>query len=178
MASHSSTLAWKIPWMEEPSRLQSMGSLRVGHDWGTSLSLLTFTHWRRKWQPTPVFLSGESQGRGTWWAAVYRVTQSWTRLKWLSSSSSIDRWDDVCEKEGLRIIQSLGPKQLQILVITNWNAIQRGRNMCWEKSGIQLYISWVWDICIQLEISTRKLDIDWNSGERSRWAYKLRNLSK
>ena len=65
MAPHSSTLAWKIPWMEEPGRLQSMGSLRVRHDWATSLSLFTFKHWRRKWQPTPVFLPGESQGRGS-----------------------------------------------------------------------------------------------------------------
>ena len=65
MAPHSSTLAWKIPWMEEPGRLQSMGSLRVGHDWATSFSLFTFVHWRRKWQPTPVFLPGESQGRGS-----------------------------------------------------------------------------------------------------------------
>ena len=65
MAPHSSTLAWKIPWTEEPGRLQSMGSLRVGHDWATSLSLFTYMHWRRKWQPTPVFLSGESQGRGS-----------------------------------------------------------------------------------------------------------------
>ena len=63
MATHSSTLAWKIPWMKEPGRLQSMGSLRVGHDWATSLSLFTFMHWRRKWQPTPVFLPGESQGQ-------------------------------------------------------------------------------------------------------------------
>ena len=55
MAPHSSTVAWKIPWMEEPGRLQSMGLLRAGHDWGTSLSLSTFMHWRRKWQPTPVF---------------------------------------------------------------------------------------------------------------------------
>ena len=47
MAPQSSTLAWKIPWTEEPGRLQSMGSLRVGH------------------QPTPVFLPGESQGRGS-----------------------------------------------------------------------------------------------------------------
>ena len=62
MAPHSSTLASKIPWMEEPGRLQSMGSLRVGHNWVTSLSLFTFMHWRRKWQPTPVFLPGESQG--------------------------------------------------------------------------------------------------------------------
>ena len=88
MAPHSSTLAWKIPWTEEPGRLQSMGSLRVGHDWVTSLSFFTFMHWRRKWQSTPVFLPGESQGRGSLVAAVYGVAQSWTRLKRLSSSSS------------------------------------------------------------------------------------------
>ena len=65
MATHSRTLAWKIQWMEEPGGLQSVGSERVGHDWTTSLSLFTFMHWRRKWQPTPVFLPGESQGRGS-----------------------------------------------------------------------------------------------------------------
>ena len=58
MAPHSSTPAWKIPWTEEPGRLQSMGSLSQ-----TQKSDFTFTHWRRKWQPTPVFLPGESQGR-------------------------------------------------------------------------------------------------------------------
>ena len=63
MAPHSSTPAWKIPWTEEPGGLQSMGSLRVRHDRATSLSLFIFMHWRRKWQPTPVFLPGESQGR-------------------------------------------------------------------------------------------------------------------
>ena len=62
MAPHSSTLAWKIPWVEEPGRLQSMGSLRVGHDWATSLSLFTFTHWRRKWQP-----AGSHHGRSHPW---------------------------------------------------------------------------------------------------------------
>ena len=71
MAPHSSTLAWKIPWTEEPGRLQSMGSLTVGQDRATSLSLFTCMHWRRKWQPTPVFLPGESQGRGACWAAIY-----------------------------------------------------------------------------------------------------------
>ena len=65
MATHSSTFAWKILWMEEPGGLQSMGSLRVGHDSVTSLSLFTFMHWRMKWQPTPVFLPGESQGWGS-----------------------------------------------------------------------------------------------------------------
>ena len=85
---HSSPLAWKSPWTEEPARLRSMGSLRVGHDWATSLSHFTFMHWRRKWQPTPVFLPGESQGQRAWWASVYGVAQSRTRLKRLSSSSS------------------------------------------------------------------------------------------
>ena len=66
MATHSSTLAWKIPWMEEPDGL---------------LSLFTVMHWRRKWQPTTVFLPEESQGQGSLVAAVYGVTQSWTRLK-------------------------------------------------------------------------------------------------
>ena len=88
MAPHSSSLAWEIPWMEEPGRLQSMGSLRVGHDWAASLSLFTFMHWRRKWQPSPVFLPGESQDGGDWWASIYGVAQSRTRLKRLSSSSS------------------------------------------------------------------------------------------
>ena len=62
MATHSSTLAWKIPWTEEPGSLQSVGSQRVGHNRATSLSLFTFMHWIRKRQPTPVFLPRESQG--------------------------------------------------------------------------------------------------------------------
>ena len=82
MATHSSTLAWKIPWTEEPGRLPSMGLWRVGHDWATSLSLFTFMHWRRKWQHTPVFLPGESQG----WGSLVGC-HLWTWLKWLSSSS-------------------------------------------------------------------------------------------
>ena len=52
----------KIPWMEEPGRLQSIESQRVGHDRATSISLFTFMHWRKKWKPTPVFLPGESHG--------------------------------------------------------------------------------------------------------------------
>ena len=65
MATHSSTLAWQIPWTEESGRLQSMGLLGVRYDCVTSLSLFTFMHWRRKWQPTAVLLPGESQGRGS-----------------------------------------------------------------------------------------------------------------
>ena len=104
MAPHSSTLAWKIPWMAEPGRLQSMGSLRVGHDWVTSLSLFPFTHCRRKLRPTPVFLPGEPRDGGAWWAAVYGVAQSRTRLKRLSSSSSSSfvkracKWEEISRR--------------------------------------------------------------------------------
>ena len=59
MAPHSSILAWKIPWMEEPGRLQSMSLWRDGHNWATSLSLFTLMLWRRQWHPTPV----KSHGR-------------------------------------------------------------------------------------------------------------------
>ena len=88
MATHSSTLAWKIPWTEEPGRLQSMGLLSIGHDWATSLSLFTFIHWRRKWQPLQCSCPENPRDGGAWWAAVYGVAQSRTWLKRLSSSSS------------------------------------------------------------------------------------------
>ena len=93
MAPHSSTLAWKIPWAEEPGGLQSMGSLRVGHDWATSLSLFIFTHWRRKWQPTPVFLPGESQERGSLvgchlWGRTESDTTEVTQQQWFNKYSS------------------------------------------------------------------------------------------
>ena len=83
MATHSSTLAWKIPWTEEPGRLQSMRSLRVRHDWATLLSFFTFIHWRRKWQPTPVFLPGESRGQepgGLPSMGSLRVEHDWSDL--------------------------------------------------------------------------------------------------
>ena len=83
MAPHSSTLTWEIPWTEEPGGLQSMGRRRVRHDWATSLSLFTLMHWRRKWQPTPVFLPGESQGRepgGLPSMGSHRVGHDWSDL--------------------------------------------------------------------------------------------------
>ena len=85
MATYSSTLAWKLPWTEKPGRLQSMGSKRVGHDWATSLSLFTFMLWRRKWQPTPVFLPGKSQGRRSLVGCLpstgsHRVRHDWSNL--------------------------------------------------------------------------------------------------
>ena len=87
MAPHSSTLAWQIPWWkEEPGGLQSMGLLRVGHDWATSLSLLCMGEGNGN--PLQCSCLENPRDGGACWAAVYGVTQSWTRLKRLSSSSS------------------------------------------------------------------------------------------
>ena len=141
MAPHSSTLAWKIPWTEEPGRLQSMGSLRVRQDWETSLSLFTFTHQRRKWQPTPVFLPGESQGPGAWWAAVYGVAQNRTRLKWLSSSSS--RYSIFTMSPGSRFFLLFSPAINCIsLAVTPWQLMH---GHCSLKHHILMLAPWLKD---------------------------------
>ena len=88
MATHSSTLAWKIPWMEEPGRLQSTGLLRVGLDWATSLSLFTLCIGEGNGNLLQCSCLENPRDSGAWWAAVYGVAQSQTRLKRLSSSSS------------------------------------------------------------------------------------------
>ena len=88
MATHSSTLAWKIPWMEEPGRLQFMGSHRVRHDWATSLSLSLSFIGEGNGNPLQCSCLENPRDGGAWWAAVSGVAQSRTRLKRLSSSSS------------------------------------------------------------------------------------------
>ena len=81
MATHSSSLAWKIPWMEEPGRLQSMGSLRVRHDWATSLSLSTFMHWRRKHSSVLAWRIPETgEAGGLLSMGLHRVGHDWSDL--------------------------------------------------------------------------------------------------
>ena len=77
-------LPGKIPWTEEPGRMQSMGSRRVGHDWATSVSL-HFHSLEKDMATHSMFLPGESQGRGSLVGCRLWVPQSRTRLKWLSS---------------------------------------------------------------------------------------------
>ena len=114
-----------------------MGSLRVRQDWATSLSLFTFMHWRRKWQPTPVFLPGESQRREAWWAAVYGVAQSRTRLKRLSSSSSSSVWWNVAKTN--RTSQSLNILILKNLFFTN-TLLWKGKKLYFEKVILENWI--------------------------------------
>ena len=85
MAPHSSTLAWKIPWTEEPGGPQSTGLLRVRQDSATSLSCIG----EGNGNPLQCSCLKNPRDGGAWWAAVYGVAQSWTRLKRLSSSNTL-----------------------------------------------------------------------------------------
>ena len=111
MATHSSTLTWKIPSTEEPGRLQSVGSRRIRHDSATSLSFFTFMHWRRKWHPTPVFLPGEFQGRGRlvgchlWGRTESDTTEATQPMVW-SNSCEITGISTVLFKETLQKIET------------------------------------------------------------------------
>ena len=87
MAPNSSTLAWQIPWAEEPGRLQSVGSQRVGHNWATSLSLFTLCIGEGNGNPLQCSCLENPRDGGAGWAAVYGVAQSRTRLRRLSSIS-------------------------------------------------------------------------------------------
>ena len=84
MATHSSALAWRIPWAEEPGGLQSMGLLRVGQDWATSVSLSCIGEGNGN--PLQCSCLENPRDGEAWWAPDYGVAQSRTRLKWLSSS--------------------------------------------------------------------------------------------
>ena len=85
MAPHSSTFAWKIPWTEEPGRLQSMGSLESYTTEQLHFSLSCIGEGNGN--PLQCSCLENPRDRGAWWTAVYGVAQSRTRLKWLSSSS-------------------------------------------------------------------------------------------
>ena len=124
MAPHSSTLAWKIPWTEEPGRLQTMGSWRVRHDWVTSLSLFPFMHWRRKWQPTPVFLPGESQGRGS--LVDFHL---WGRTESDKDWSDLAAAAAAVPREGLLTVTQSIPISLQLIAMRGGGS---GRwKICW-----------------------------------------------
>ena len=145
MAPHSSTLAWKIPWTEEPGGRQSMGSWRVGHDWATSLSLLCI----REGDGNPLQCSclENPRDRGAWWAAVYGVAQSRTQLKRLSSSSSSSKawltWDTKTSKTALGNVQSGELKKyMNRGAIKHWYTYYTQTGVD-KNSSSQLY-SWWW----------------------------------
>ena len=85
MAHHSSSFAWKIPWMEEPGGLQSMGSLELGTTEQLHFYFSLSCIGEGNGNPLQCSCLENPRDSGAWWAVVYGVTQSWTRLKRLSS---------------------------------------------------------------------------------------------
>ena len=164
MATHSSTLAWEISWTEEPSRLQSMGSRRVGHGWVTSLSLFTFMHWRRKWQPTPAW---RIPGTGAWWVAIYEVAQSRTGLTWLSSSRWINSRELQCNTMPI-----VNDTFYAVQNLREWNSCcvlttkQKQRNTRKTRIGVRCaycldYNNGTQDICICPNSNSKCLVVQW-----------------
>ena len=142
MAPHSSTLTWKIPWMEEPGRLQSMGSWRVGHDWVTSLHFSLSCVGEGNGNRLQCSCLENPRDGGAWWAAVYGVAQNRTRLKWLSSSS---RWTG---KPG--VLQSMRSKRVRHDWVTelNWTDY-----LVVSIQGLFLPFSFVLSICLHSHCS-------------------------
>ena len=142
MAPHSSTLAWKIPWMEEPGGLQSLGLLRVRHSWTTSLSLFTSCTGEGNGNPLQYSCLENPSDGGAWWAAIYGVSQSWTRLKQLSSSSSSNSSFQIGSQPGQH---------------PDWERLRAGGEGCdrglddWMASLTQW--TWVWDSEGQLSLA-------------------------
>ena len=159
MAPHSSTLAWKIPWTQEPGGPQSMGSLKVGHNWVTSLSLFTFMHWRRKWQHTPMFLPGESQGCKSLvgWSMGSVRSQSRTWLKQLSSSGS---W----EKQERSRKTSISPLLTMPKPLTVWITVNCGK--FWKRWEYQTTWPASWETCMQVRKQQLKLDMEQQTGSK------------
>ena len=120
MAPHSSTFAWKIPWMEEPGRLQSMGSLRVGHDSATSLSLFHFHALEKEMATHSSVLAwripgaGEPGGRTS--MGSHRVGHDWSDLAVAVSWFSNWTTNTVLSPIG-RVGGSLGPQKLPLVNI-------------------------------------------------------------
>ena len=143
MAPHSSTYAWKVPWTEEPGRLQSMGSLESKTTERLHFHFSLSCIGEGNGNPLQCSCLENPRDGEAWWAAVHWVAQSWTRLKWLSSSSSSMRMG----RKEQRIISELGMNMYTLLYlkwITNkdlfysmWNSAQCyvAAWMRWEIGG-------------------------------------------
>ena len=161
IAPHCSTRAWKIPWMEEPGGLQSMGLLRVRHDWATSLSHFPFMHWRRKWQPTPVFLPEESQGRGSLVGCPsmgsHRVGHDWSDL----AAAAGDHWKSKSYRKVSTSALLVTPKPLTVCLTTNCGKL-------FKRQEYQSTSPASWEIRMQVKIQQLEPDMEQQTGSKSR----------
>ena len=134
MAPHSSTLAWKIPWMEEPGGLQSVGSLRVEYDWVTSLSCIG----EGNGNPLQCSCLENPRDGGAWLAAVYGVTQSQTRLNRLRSSSSSSPYNSDCVmicSYYLLLRDFWDPLKLRLYMPVDFNVVFNNHYLNWTRNN-------------------------------------------
>ena len=152
MAPHSSTLAWKIPWMEEPGGLQSMGSRRVVHDWATLLSFSLLCIGEGNGNPPQCSCLENPRDGGAWWAAVCGVAQSWTRLKRLSrSSSSSSGWRKFIKVVPLIFLQeNLALGNLSILSVCQGERFRSNQDIFCLSHSILFPYYWCKDFCFKL----------------------------
>ena len=104
MAPYSSTLAWKIPWTEEPGGLQSMGSLESDTTERLHFHFSLSCIGEGNGNPLQCSCLENPRDGGAWWAAVYGVAQSRTRLKRLSSSSSLFHYTGICSDDAKAVV--------------------------------------------------------------------------
>ena len=148
MATHSSILAWQIPWMEENGGLQSMGLLGVGHDWATWLSLFSFMHWRRKWQPTQVFLPGESQGWGNLGGCH----------PWDLTELDMTKKQESSRKISISALLTM-PKPLTV-----WITVNSGK--FWKRWEYQTTWPASWETYVQVRKQQLELDMEQQTGSK------------
>ena len=137
MALQSSTLAWKIPWTEEPGRLQSMGSWRVGPTEWLNFHFSLSCIGEGNGNPLQCSCLENPRDGGAWWAAIYRVAQSRTRLMRLnssSSSSSIPKWSSDFPYF-LQFQSEFGNKEFMI-----WATVSSQSCFCWLLELLHLWL--------------------------------------
>ena len=142
MAAHSSPLAWKIPWTEEPGGPQSMGSLRVGHDWETSLSCIG------EGNGNPLQCSSLENPRdgGAWWAAIYEVAQ--TEHDW-SDLAAAASW-----RPTLPFKMNRKKEKKVIFFVEDWNEKIDSREISRVKGKFGLWVQneagqWLTEFCYE-----------------------------
>ena len=160
MATHSSILAWRIPWMEKRGRLQSTGSQRVGHDWSDLAAVLCYwldefwtcwswnpdtlatcwkelTHWKRPWCWERLKAGEEEDDRG--WDGWMTSLSKWT---WVCINSRNLSWTG---RPG--VLWSMGSQRLGHDWATelNWMFC---RILQWNYLGLKIYLLGIWKLLI------------------------------
>ena len=153
MATHSSILAWKIPWTEEPGRLQSMRSQKAGHNWVTSLSRIG----EGNGNPLQCSCLENPRDDGAWWAAIYGVAQSRTQLE-LAAADRLTREPVGWGSYEMKLTQSKWEEEYP----TEINGGKWMMNEYWEENTTDVPSIWEGNLVWNLPaLCPRNLNVLW-----------------